>query len=62
MRNMDYTERLWDSYIAFNLGTRVEEYELRSKSRLIYYAFGGFKFTDISYASNYSYLYMTSKY
>lgn len=63
MKNMDYTERLWESYVGFNFMTKIEEYELRLKNKTtVYYAFGGFRFTDISYSSNYSYLYMISKF
>ena len=63
MKNMDYTETLWESYVGFNFITKIEEYELRLKNRTyIYYAFGGLRYTDISYSSNYSYLYATSKF
>ena len=63
MKNLDYTETLWDSYVGFNFITKIEEYGLRLKNRTsVIHAFGGFRYTGISYASNYSFLYATSKF
>ena len=43
--------------------TKVVEYELRLKNRTaVYYSIGALRYTDISYSSNYSYLYMLSKF